>query len=315
VSGEPPEEVPRFGDGRFEPVAALGEPMKEGSTGGVFLARDRQLGGPCVLKLLDESVVPPEAVARFQAEARVLERLRHPNLVQARAHGRDHGFSWYAMDLLPGGNLQELLRVRGPLPPVHALALGFQVLRAVDVLHHAGLVHRDVKLTNVLLDERGRACLSDLGVAHHPHGEVPFDTRTGQELGTPGYGAPEQWEHAGKVGPAADLFAIGVLVYRLLTRRPPDRLHLAHYRPTLLRDIPEPIRPVLVRSTRVRPDERYPDARAMGEALAQAAARVEEGLDPESWIATFAAPEDEAPWEALERWLDVDPALLPGLDR
>jgi len=281
--------------------------MDEHATGAVFLARDLEQGRPCVLKLLDESAVPPEAVARFQAEARVLERLRHPNLVHARAHGRDHGFSWYAMDLLAGGNLQELLRARGPAPPLHALALAFQVLRAVDVLHRAGLVHRDVKLTNVLLDEAGRACLSDLGIAHHPHGEVPFDTRTGQELGTPGYGAPEQWEHAGRVGPAADLFAIGVLIYRLLTRRPPDRLHLAHYRPTLLRDLPEAVRPLLLRATRVRPGDRYPDARAMGVAVAQAAGGLQDGLDPETWIATFAAPEEQAPWVALQRWLGATP--------
>ncbi len=295
---KPTQQPPRFGDGRFEPVAPLGVR----TNGGVFLARDRERGEECALKLLDETSVPPEAIARFQAEARVLSRLRHPHLVHARGHGQDHGFSWYAMDLLPGGDLQALLRVRGPLPAEHALALGFQVLLGLDALHAAGLVHRDVKLTNVLLDEAWRGRLSDLGVAHHPQGEVPYDTRTGQELGTPGYGAPEQWEHAGKVGPVADLFAAGVVVYRLLTKRPPDRLHLAHYRPKLLDGIDAAVQQVLLRATQVVPGSRYATAREMAAAVADAASRI--GVaDARGWVALLDDPEAIDPWAGLRAWL------------
>jgi serine/threonine-protein kinase len=219
--------------------------------------------------------------------------------VRARAYGREEGLSWYAMDLLPGGDLQDLLKVRGALPPPIALALSFQVLLGLDALHRAGLVHRDVKLTNVLLDARSRAVVTDLGVARHPRHLVQFQTETGQEMGTEGYTAPEQWEHAASVGPPADVFATGVLLYRLLTRKPPHRLHLAQIRPELLSDQPEALRPVLLEATRIEPAARFQDARAMGAAIA-AAYPLESAS---SWIRLFDDPEEHDPWEPVRAWL------------
>lgn len=289
----------RFGpEGRFELVAPLGT----SPTGGVFLAIDREDGAQRALKLLDNAAVEKEAVDRFLAEARVLEGLRHPHVVHAWDHGCEQGFCWYAMDFMPGGNLEDQLRAKARAPAEHALTLTFQVLLGLHAVHRAGLIHRDVKLTNVMIDRDGRARVTDFGVAHHPKGTVGFETVPGQTLGTPGYGAPEQWSNAGTVGAAADLFATGVLLYRLLTRKRPDHLHLGHFRPALLSDLPEPIVSVLLRSTRPDPDERYADAVEMARATVRARDQVLGRSDEADWMARF-DDEREVDWASLEVWL------------
>lgn len=292
-------DTPTLGSGRF----TLIEPLGLGTRGGVFLAHDHLRKDLCAVKVIDEHNVPPEAVARFLAEARVLGNLRHTHLVPARAAGNDKDLYWYAMDLLPGGNLQDLLKARGRVPGLFALAITFQVLLALDALHQAGLVHRDIKLTNVMLDRQGNACLTDLGVAHHPGGSVDFQTLTGQELGTPGYGAPEQWDNAKQVGPPADIFSTGVLLYRLLTKRPAQRLHLGHYRPTLLDELPAPISKVLVAATQVLPASRYASARVMAEALIDAALAIDRDLPQETWRAQLDSPGPPDPWTNLRAWI------------
>lgn len=286
-------------------------PLRISSTGGVFLARDRVRREKVALKLLDASAVPKQAVERFLAEARALQGVRHPHVVRAWDHGLEQGFSWYAMDLLPGGTLSDHLRDKGPAPPEHALALAFQVLMGLGAVHRLGLIHRDVKLTNVMIDEAGNARITDFGVAHHPKGTVAFETVPGQALGTPGYGAPEQWADAGKVGAPADLFATGVLLYRLMTRKRADHLHLGHYRPSLLSDVPAPVRPVLLRSTRPDPDERYENARFMALATVRARDEFLGRRDEPAWMATFDAsagsPQGTDPWAPLRAWLTAPP--------
>jgi len=293
---------PTLGDGRFRLVAPLGVRQR----GGAFLAVDNRTGAECALKVLDDDTVPTESVQRFEAEAKALQRLSHPHLVRAHANGREGGLSWYAMDLLPGGNLQDLLKNRGALPAPIALSLVFQVLLGLDALHRDGLVHRDVKLTNVLLDGQQRAVVTDLGVAHHPKHQVQFQTETGQGLGTEGYTAPEQWEHAARVGPPADLFATGVLLYRLLTRKPPHRLHLAQIRPELLSDHPEALRTLLLHSTRLEPGDRPADARTMGAEVATAATAM--GVATGGWMRLFDAPGPPDPWDPVRAWLRGGPA-------
>lgn len=293
-----------FGGGRYVLRAALGSRH----AGGVFLARDREEGRDCALKLLDSAAVPEEAVERFLAEARVLRDVRHRHVVHAWDHGHDHGFCWYAMELLPGGSLADLLRAKRTAPPDHALSLTFQVLMGLHAIHSAGLVHRDVKLTNVLVDAHGDARITDFGVAHHPKGTVEFETVPGQALGTPGYGAPEQWTEGGNVGAPADLFATGVLLYRLLTRKRPDYLHLAQYRPTLLRDVPEPLRPLLLEATRPQPEDRYADAAAMARAVVEARDAWLGVSEARAWMARFAhpAPDWRDTWSSLRAWLTTE---------
>jgi len=253
-----------FGGGRYELVSVL----RTSATGGVFVGKDKKSGVRRAVKLLDAEVAVPQAVERFLAEARVLESIDHPHVVRAWAHGREQGFCWYAMDLLPGGSLQQHLAQEGALDVELALPLVFQLLMGVDALHRAGLLHRDIKLTNVLVDERGSVCLTDLGVAQHPHGTVDFHTIPGQALGTPGYGSPEQWTDAGTAGTSADLFATGVLLYRLLTRKEAELLHLAHLRPTLLSNLDPPVRALLLRATQHHAAARFQEARTMAHAVA-----------------------------------------------
>ena len=294
-----------FGEGRFELIKTL----RTSDTGGVFLGVDRDLGVRRAVKLLDAQVASEQSVDRFLAEARVLQRIDHPHVVRGCAHGREQGFCWYAMEHLPGGSLQEHLARKGAMPLELALPLTFQLLMGVDALHGAGLVHRDIKLTNVLVDQTGRVRLTDLGVAHHPDGTVEFHTIPGQALGTPGYGSPEQWTDPGTAGAPADLFATGVLLYRLLTRRKADRLHLAHFRPGLISKLPGPVRDVLLRATQHLPAMRYQEASIMAYAIATARDVVLGHQDTADWMRDFreaSHPRWDVAFAPLREWLQTD---------
>ena len=302
LTEDPNSGVIGFGGGRYTLIRTL----RTTETGGVFLGVDKKLGIQRAIKLLDASVSDPQSVERFLAEARVLEQLDHPHLVRGCAHGREQGFCWYAMELLPGGSLQDHLVEKGAMPLALALPVVFQILMGVDALHAAGLVHRDIKLTNVLVDDLGNPRLTDLGVAHHPQGTVDFFTIPGQALGTPGYGSPEQWTDPGAAAAPADLFATGVLLYRLLTRRKADRLHLAHLRPALLSQQPASIRDLLLQATRPVLARRYQDAETMARAVAEARDDVFGHSDAETWMAHFREP-NAVEWNEvfapLRQWL------------
>ncbi len=288
-----------FGNGRFALRAALGTTP----TGGVFLAEDRKTHRRCAVKLLDISATSKETAARFLAEARVLQAVEHPHIVHAWAQGQEGGFVWYAMDRLPA-SLRDHAKRKGPMPAALATAATMQVLSGLDAVHQKGLIHRDVKLTNVLVSDEGVVRIADFGVAHHPRGTVPFETNPGQGFGTVGYGAPEQWDGSNPVGPAADVFATGVLLYRLMTGRRPDRLHMAHHRRDLLDGLPEPIKLVLITATQVELEARYPTARTMAEALAQARNAITRNHEATAWVQHLGNPTGiTGPgWDALTDW-------------
>lgn len=270
------------GEGRFQ----LRRPLGTTPVGGVFEATDRERGAPCAVKMLDQSATSEQSAQRFLAEARVLSEVDHPHVLHAWAYGCESGFCWYAMDLLPQ-SLRDHCKRKGRVPTQVALAATLQVLSALHTVHGLGLVHRDVKLTNVLVGDDGKVRLADFGVAHHPDGTVSFETVPGQALGTPGYGAPEQWSGDEEVGPSTDVFAVGVLLYRMLSGRPPDRLHLSHYRPHLLDELPEAVREVLLCASSVEVDDRYPSARAMARAVADVHAEVVGDRRADAWVEAF----------------------------
>mgnify|MGYP003883100201 CR=1 FL=1 len=288
-----------FGNGRFALRKALGT----SPTGGVFLADDRKTHQQCAVKLLDISSTSEETSARFLAEARVLQEVDHPHVVHAWAHGQEDGFVWYAMEQLPA-SLRDHAKRKGPMPAALATAAAMQVLSGLDAVHRKGLIHRDVKLTNVLVSREGVVRIADFGVAHHPRGTVSFETHPGQGFGTPGYGAPEQWDGSRPVGPAADVFATGVLLYRLMTGRRPDRLHMAHYRRELLDGLPEPIKGVLITATQVELESRYPTARTMAESLADARNAITRTDEATAWVQRLEDPTsvEGAGWDALTAW-------------
>ncbi|MEQ1508668.1 MAG: serine/threonine-protein kinase, partial [Myxococcota bacterium] len=207
---------------------------------------------------------------RLQAEARAMARLRHPNILAIHDVGSEGTLEYIVMDLVEGGSLMARLERDGYLPTGEAIRLVVQVLSALSVAHAAGVVHRDVKPHNVLIDRDGNALLADFGIAL-----VEGDdrrTRAGVAMGSFAYMPHEQRIDAAKVGPAADLYAAGATLYHLVTGENPVDLFLAtdpaSPRWTV---VPPLLRDVLRRACAANPEDRFPTAEAMATALAQLA--------------------------------------------
>ncbi|MSW50221.1 MAG: protein kinase, partial [Actinobacteria bacterium] len=187
--------------------------LGHGTTGTVFLAHQEALGRNVALKVVGRPLADDPAFReRFRREARAVAGLDHPNVVQILETGEDEAHLWLAMRLVDGPDLRVLLRRTGRLEPEQAVTIVEQVAAALDAAHAAGLVHRDVKPGNVLIEDGpGRDLhveLADFGLARAPGVD--------DAEGTPGYAAPEQLA-GGEAGPAADVFGLGCVLYELLT--------------------------------------------------------------------------------------------------
>jgi hypothetical protein len=204
------------------------ELIGEGGMGVVYRARDPRLKRAVALKMIRPALFSPQRLAWFQSEAEALARLQHPHIVQVFAREEASGWPVLVLEFVPGGTLEELLR-RGPLPAVEAARLVAVLARAVQYAHASGVVHRDLKPANVLLAppvegnsgtfRDGFPKISDFGLARLAD-DGSHDT-AGALLGTPAYMAPEQADGVGPVGPPADVWALGVILYRALTGRLP----------------------------------------------------------------------------------------------
>jgi serine/threonine protein kinase/tetratricopeptide (TPR) repeat protein len=200
-------------DGRFELETVAGT----GGMGQVFRARD-QSGERVAIKVLRAG--PGEGALRFQREIRVLQTLHHPAIVRYVADGRaPTGDTWLAMEWLEGESLQARLARTG-LTAAESVTLARRVAEALGAAHDAGIIHRDVKPSNIMLPsgELDRAKLLDFGVARLADA-ARGATRTGVMIGTPGYMAPEQARGSKEVGPRADVFALGCVLFECLTGR------------------------------------------------------------------------------------------------
>ena len=200
------------------------EPLGRGGMGVVYRAHDPELDREVAVKalsaaLLVEGEEREEFLERFRREARAAARLSHPGIVTVHDAGLDEasGTPYLVMELVPGVTLHTVLREQGALPVAQALEIVGEVGAALAEAHRAGIVHRDVKPGNVLLDVRGRARLADFGIARLPGSEL---TRAGAGLGTPGYAAPEV-VRGGVADARSDLFSLAALAYALLTGRRP----------------------------------------------------------------------------------------------
>lgn len=199
-------------DNRYRVLRRLGG----GGMADVWLAEDTHLQRQVALKILHRRFLQDqEFVARFQREAEHAAGLTHPNIVAVYDRGSDGDVNYIAMRYVQGPTLKELID-RG-LSPDQAVALVRQVLEGARFAHRNGIVHRDLKPQNVIVDEEGKAVVTDFGIARAGVSEI---TQTGSVMGTPQYLSPEQAQGF-EVTPVSDLYSIGVILYEALTRRVP----------------------------------------------------------------------------------------------
>ncbi len=204
----------------FGPYELL-EEIGRGGMGVVYKARQKALDRVVAIKMiLATHLASPEHIRRFQVEALAAARLRHSNITQIHDVGQHHGQHYFTMEYVAGESLaQRIARQRLSFDAI--VPLLSTVARAVDHLHAQGVVHRDLKPSNILLDREGQPYVTDFGLAKVfvPGSEA---TATGVIAGTPSYMAPEQASgHSSEVGPAADIYSLGAILYELLTGEPP----------------------------------------------------------------------------------------------
>jgi eukaryotic-like serine/threonine-protein kinase len=273
--------------------------VANGGMASVWVAEDRALGREVAVKLLATQFLDdPRAVRRFLREARAAAALSsHPHVVTIYDVGEHDGRPYMVMEHLDGGSVADAVRDGRRVPPGRALAWLRDAASALDAAHAQGVVHRDVKPANLLLDRRGRLAVGDFGIAR-----VAFEdtlTATGQVLGTASYIAPEQVRGEPATA-ASDVYSLGVVAYRLLTGRRPFALDnfVAQARAHVEDDPPrasqlEPSLPTsvdapLLRALAKDPGARWPSATAFVDALARALAGVESTAATR--VHTLAAP-------------------------
>jgi serine/threonine-protein kinase len=269
----------------------------------VQLAFDTRLERYVAVKLLAEHLAEDSSfVSRFKREALAAARLVHPNIVQVFDFGSDRhsGRQFIVMEFVDGHSCAELLRDKGPMAPRDAVEILAQACRGLDYAHRNGVVHRDVKPGNLLVNTDGVVKLADFGIAKAA--EQSDITKVGSVLGTAAYLSPEQ-ARGEPAGPASDLYALGVVSYQLMAGKLPyeaasltdlARLQEGGSPPRLseeARDVPEALSAVVARALARDPKRRYADAAEMEDALRDGLAGVSSTEDLE---ATHALPDDEA---------------------
>ena len=208
---------------RHFPHLDILELMGQGGMGAVYKARQKGLDRVVALKILPPAAGRDAAFAeRFTREARALARLNHPNIVTVHDFGQAGDYFYFLMEYVDGANLRQSIRAR-TLRPREALATIPQICEALQYAHDEGIVHRDIKPENILLDRRGRVKIADFGLAKLLGRSATDFTLTGaqQVMGTPHYMAPEQFEKPLEVDHRADIYALGVVLYEMLTGEVP----------------------------------------------------------------------------------------------
>lgn len=297
--------------GKFTVIEQLGK----GGSGEVYRAEQVQLGRSAVIKVLRREVAAaPNKVERFLREAKLASRLDHPYAAHVYAFGAEpDGVLWIAMEHVRGVTLDELIARRRAMPATLFAPLFGRLCEVVHTAHELGIVHRDIKGSNVMVIERAGQLLPkllDFGIAKgdgegvSPGVDGPGLTGHGSTLGSPHYMSPEQWSSPGDVDARADIYALGVLAYRCLAGELPfagiDRAglpqaHLERRPPALPASVPAPVALAVERALAKAREARWPSALAFGEAMARAVG----GATPEA-VPIF----DPA---AREIWIETGP--------
>jgi eukaryotic-like serine/threonine-protein kinase len=257
----------------------LGTVIGRGSMGRVYRAEHLGLHRPCAIKVMNPGLVATQPQVRedFWAEARVVANLVHPHVVTIHNLGDDRGYHYIEMEYVPGGlSLKESLAEEGPFDPIRAATLVRQVVLALGAAHQSGLVHRDVKPSNVLLAGREHAKLADFGLVRH----LSELERAGVPIaGTPTFMAPELFEGV-PASRRSDLYAVGVMYYALLSGGLPFhskrltqliQLHRTAPIPDLhskLPDVPRAVIAIVAKCMAKRPEHRYSSAEDLADDLA-----------------------------------------------
>ncbi len=293
-----------------------------GGMGVVYKGHDPALDRSVAVKVLAPHLVwEKEFVERFVREARSAARLKHANIVAIHDVGQAAGWYYFVMEYLEGPTLTEIIQERGPLAPDEVLSILRPVADALDYAHLQGVMHRDVKPGNVIVDPAGHVTLTDFGIARATH-----ETRlaaTGTIVGTPEYMSPEQAQGA-TVSVRSDLYSLAVIAYEMLSGHIPFEaesalalLHMVVYDPLpsicqANADLPAGVETVMKKALAKNPDDRYEEASAFVETLARALAgeQIEEIPTPPLELATAPTIEPEEP-EAAPAYVQPPSAPEP----
>ena len=274
--------------GRFQVLGVLGA----GAFGTVYRAFDPQLDREVALKVpqaaaLDSSL----GVERFLREARTAAKLRHPNIVPIYEAGQAGDKLFIASAIIDGQSLDQMIDA-GPLDFRRAAQIVRALAEALACAHESGIVHRDVKPANVMIDSKGLPLLMDFGLAHHRQQAAAKLTQQGTILGTPAYMAPEQAKgQTDDPLPASDQYSLGVVLYELLCGKRPFRgpfevvlFNTIHTPPPLPRDlrpgIPAELEQICLRALSKRPPDRFPTCQIMADSLGRWLEGEKKGTEP-----------------------------------
>ncbi len=303
----------------------FGDPLGRGGFAEVYRARQHAVLREVAIKIyLPKYANSPEFIRRFESEAQVVARLEHPHIVPLYDYWREPDRAYIVMRYMRGGSLRDMMERDGVLGPKVTNRVLEQVASALTFAHRNGVVHRDIKADNILLDEDGNAYLSDFGIAKELGGEA-LDSE-GSLVGTPAYLAPEQIR-GDEAGPQSDVYAFGIMLYEMLSGSRPfadETLatlvykHLNEPLPMIDHDalnVPPAFNSIIQRATAKDPEERYPDAMALvreyQQILRQGEATTELELE-ELDFAELELLETKNPYKGLRAFQQADAADFFG---